>query len=235
MKTIVTWLWQGEREYTAAHVNSLARACALTLQEPLRFICIADRADGLAAPVEWMPTPAAAQAIAHLKNPEGGRFPSCFRRLWMFSEAARCLGERVLLVDIDTIPLKNFGHLWDAPGTFVGSRPRMAWGRADRVAGGLYLLTPGSHPEIWERFNGAGSIAAMRAAGFRGSDQAWISYCVGRTCAVWQEPCGVYSIRDFNNGQAPLPKDAALILFNGPMRHKPWNSPLPWVRAAWPV
>jgi len=41
-----------------------------------------------------------------------------------------------------------------------------------------------------------GSIDKARAAGYRGSDQAWISYCLTNTECHWPEPSGIYCAQD---------------------------------------
>lgn len=234
MISIVCWLWRGEdprRQFTAAHVNALHRMIRRHLSVPQRFICIADDTDGLDADIEAMETPPAAVELAQYRNPEGSRFPSCYRRLWTWSEEARCLGERVLLTDIDLVAVRDFAPLLERSEDFVGWRPRMKWGRIERVAGGMYLLRTGSRTDVWTRFRGAESIAEARKAGYRGSDQAWISYCLGPRAPVWPEGSGLYSIRDLADGARPLPPDARLVQFNGP--RKPWDSTLTWVREHW--
>ncbi len=172
--------------------------------------------------------PQAALDVAHIKSAEGGIMPSCYRRLWMFSDEARELGERVMLTDIDAVITGDITHLAERSESFVGWRPRMAWGNTARVAGGLYLLTTGSHPEVWTDF-GLGGIEAAKAAGFRGSDQAWISYKIGAKCAVWHDNDGVYALSDFRRGHLPLPRDARMVQFAG--WPKPWEAlHLGWVR-----
>jgi hypothetical protein len=230
--TVVVWLWHaGFRDYCAEHVNTLARVLRRNSSIPLRFVCVADNPDGLAQWVEWFPTPEAAVEVGKLRNPCGQRFPSCYRRLWMFSEDARQLGERLFLLDIDTLALREIAHLFAFDAPFVGWRPMATWGNQQRYGGGSYLLTPGTRPQVWNDFNGQPSIDEALAAGFRGSDQAWISYKLGPDEPIWPADAGIYSIRDISNGAKPLPEDACLVHFNGPQ--KPWNSALPWVAAHW--
>jgi hypothetical protein len=230
--SVVTWLWQeGFRDYGPQHVNSLARMIRARLRLPHRFVCVADDPSGFDAGVEYFPTPATALAVGRLRNPEGPRFPSCYRRLWMFSETARALGELLLLLDIDLLATNELAPLIDQPHDFVGWRPRMKWGNQARIGGGIYLLKAGTRTHVWNRFKGAESILEARRAGYRGSDQAWLSYCLAATEASWNDRAGIYSIRDLRNGRDPLPADARLVQFNGPQ--KPWNSPLPWVKDHW--
>lgn len=231
MKTVCCWLWGGNRDFRPDHVNTLARMVRRHLSEPHRFVCITDREDGFDAGIEVLRMPAAAEALGHLHTPEGGRFPSCYRRLWMFSDEARCLGERVLMIDIDLVVVGDLRPIFAMRQPFVGWRPFRDWGRPLRYGGGIYLLTPGSRTHVWDDFHGAASIAQARAAGFRGSDQAWISFKLGGDEPYWDRNSGIYSIRDMKGTEHQLPADARLVQFNGPT--KPWASPLAWVREHW--
>lgn len=235
MLSIVTWLWDepGSRKYLPEHVNVQQRMFARTLTVPHRFICVADDAKGFAPEVEVVRTPAVALEAGRLRSPEGPRFPSCYRRLWTFSEEARTVfGERVFLTDIDIVLTGDIAPLVERDEDFVGWRPIARWGkRNDRIGGGMYLLRTGSRARVWADFDGKKSIAVARAQGFRGSDQAWLSYCLSQE-PVFPHNCGLYSIRDLHDGRDPLPADARLIQFNGP-QHKPWNSRIEWVRQHW--
>lgn len=229
-KTIVCWLWSdGERSYLPEHVNVLHRMFRRHLPGGFRFVCITDDEGDFDAGIEVMPTPPAAKALANLRTPEGGRFPSCYRRLWLFSEEAKCLGDRVLLVDIDLLVVADASPLFAPNSDFVGWKPTQSWGHNNRrIGGGIYLLTPGTKTHVWTEFNGDRSIAEARRAGYRGSDQAWLSY------KLWGCPLfrpGIYSIRDLKNGAKPCPKDAILIQHNGTV--KPWTSRVKWVQEAW--
>lgn len=231
MKSVVCFLWAGNRDFRPVHVNVLARMVRRHLPEPHRFICITDETEGFDSGVEVMKTPAACAALAHLRTPEKLHFPSCHRRLWMFSEEAKCLGERVLLLDIDLVVVRDLRPIFDMPQEFVGWRPYRDWGAQLRFGGGIYLLTPGTRTKVWDDFKGAPSIAEARAAGFRGSDQAWISYKLGLDEAYWGREAGIYSIRDMKGTETKLPADARLVQMNGPT--KPWGSRLPWVVENW--
>jgi hypothetical protein len=238
MKTFLTYLWTGtglgDRPYAPAHVNALQRAVARHLSHPHRFVCVADSTEGFAPEVEVVLTPPAALAIGKHRSPEGGRFPSCYRRLWTFSaEAAAVLGEIVLLADIDMLVLGSIDHLFEFQPTadFVGWRPFRDWGRQLRFGGGIYRLRTGTRTSVWSNFTGAASIQRARAAGFRGSDQAWISYCLAGREPYYDRGSGIYSIRDLTAPAFLPPADARIVQFNGPQ--KPWSSTLPWVKRSY--
>lgn len=226
--SIVTWLWKGNRGYQPGHVAVLAAMFRRRLSLPHRFVCITDMDGDFGEGVDVMPMPQDAAWLGRFRTPEAGNFPSCYRRLWMFSDEARCLGDRVMLVDVDMVLTGSVDHLFDHDAPFVGWQPRKSWGHGDRLGGGMYLMTTGAHPEVFYEFEGESSITEARAAGFRGSDQAWISYKLCGDVDLWPHSAGVYSIRDIGNS---LPEDACLVQFNGPV--KPWQSGLRWVKQNW--
>ena len=201
------------------------------MSRPHRFVCVADSGDGFDSEVEVVMTPPEARAIGHLRTPEGGRFPSCYRRLWNFSEGAKALGDRLLCIDIDVVPTADWAPLFDRLEDFVGWRPYRDWGARLRFGGGVYLITPGTRAHVWTEFRGPESQNKARRAGFRGSDQAWISYMLGKSEPYYGRDAGIYSIRDMKGAEHDLPADARMVHFNGPT--KPWSSPLRWVKEHW--
>lgn len=228
---------QPAREFKAEHVVRLAALFKKHLTIPHRFICVTDdpEAGWTDKGVEWLQTPPGAEALAALRTPEGPKFPSCYRRLWAFSSEARALlGERILVTDIDAVPVGNLDHIFRRREPFVGWRPYRDWGKKLRIGGGIYLMDTGAHPEVYDEFvaDPHGAIRAAAAAGFRGSDQAWLSYKLAARVPLFSKADGLYSIRDFGHNGVP-PKDAKLIQCNGPAHCKPWSTPIPWLRTAW--
>lgn len=226
---------QAARSFKSEHVNRLAELVAHFLPIPHRFVCIADETEGFSDKVTVVKTPEKALEMSRLRSPEGNRFPSCYRRLWSQShEASKILSERVLLIDIDLLPVADWRPLVTRDEPFVGWRPYRDWGRRLRIGGGFYLFTPGAHPEVWDDFvkNPSHAIAGARNAGFRGSDQAWLSYKLADKVPIYPRTSGIYSIRDLGHDHA-LPKDARLVQFNGPQ--KPWSygGRAQWVAAFW--
>jgi hypothetical protein len=218
------------RLFLPAHVNIAQKMFARHLKEPHRFICIADTNEGLSSEVEFLKTPAAAAAVANLRSPEGPRFPSCYRRLWSFSDEARALGDRILVVDIDIVLTGDVAPLFQMPGDFVGWVPERAWGQQHRFGGGIYMLTPGTRTSIWDRFKGYESIREARTAGYRGSDQAWMSYTLSAKEPYWPRNSGIHSVRELG-ASLDLPKGARIVQFNG--HKKPWHYKQGWVADHW--
>ena len=71
-------------------------------------------------------------------------------------------------------------------------------------------------------------------AGFRGSDQAWINYCLGKDIPTWDKMDGVYSYRDhiMKSHRGQLPPNARVVIFHG--KPDPWDHAVsvrsPWVK-----
>lgn len=228
---------QNPRFFRPEHVVRLAQLFKRHLSVPHRFVCIADEVPSRGEGVYWVKTPAAALAAGNFRSPEGLRFPSCYRRLWAQSkDAAKVLSERVLLVDIDLIPVRGLDPIVQRDEIFVGWRPYRDWGKQKRIGGGIYLFTPGANSDVWEDFmaNPQRAIQAARISGFRGSDQAWLSYKLAHKVPVYGRDAGIYSIRDFGADHA-LPGDARLVQMNGPAHCKPWSyrGPAQWVAEHW--
>lgn len=244
MLSIVTFVWKGERDYGARHANDLKEMLDRYLRVPFGLTVIADDPNDRSYrdDICVVPLPDEAKPLAELRSPEGSRFPSSYRRLWLFSEAARWLGPRIILTDVDVVVTGDWSHLVQDPSDFVGWRPRMRWGGENRLAGGMWYLRTGTRTEVWKEFvkDPHAAIAKARAAGFRGSDQAWISYMLTDSAATWPAGAGIYSVRDFTRDPEEvipdIPADACVVHFNGNV--KPWMPEArvrhPWIDRFWP-
>lgn len=199
MISVVTYLWRGKREFRPAYVNALARMVRQHLPEKHRFICVTDFTEEFAPEVEVIPMPKAAMAMSQIVTPEREHFPSSYPRLWTFSrEARKVLGERVLLLDIDLVIIRDLRPLLKIDADFVGWNLRPPEGCPPRLGGGTWLHRPGTRTHVWEEFvaNPQFAINAARNAGYRGSDQAWMSYQL-KDEQRWPEPSGIYCAQDW--------------------------------------
>lgn len=233
--SIITWLWPPAPGYRSTFgptaVNALARAVRRHYERPHRFICVTDQRDGIDQDVEIVPP---WDDFAQLRSPHGGSNPACYRRLRGFHpDIAAAFGPRFVSLDLDMVAVADLAPLWDRPEPFVGLRDPF-WPR--QMNGSMWLLTAGARPQVWNDFNPASSPAIARAAGFKGSDQAWISYRLPRE-ATWTQADGVYSYRaDLQKVGGALPADARIVSFHG--NWDPWSKSiqtLPWVREHWGV
>lgn len=235
MISVVTFKWkpppQGYRStFTSAHVNILFAMVRRHYPKPFRFICVTDDAKGLKAGVEAVPL---WSDHAGLYSPIGKHQPSCYRRLKLFSaDAGATFGERIAMLDLDVVITGDLSPLFDRPEPFViwgDTHPRTFYN------GSFYVFSAGAVRELWDDFDPTTSPKRARAAGFFGSDQAWISYRLGAGRPTFGQADGIYSFRKhiYPSG-GKLPGDARLVVFHG--KFDPW-SPIPqrlaWVRSFW--
>lgn len=231
MLSVVCFKWRppaGYRStYRAETVNVLRRMVGRHYRAPHRFLCVTDDPVGLDPEVEVVPM---WSDFATVQSPHGGHNPSCYRRLRAFApDISDVLGPRFVAVDLDTVITGEITPLWDRPEAFV------IWGETNPQSwynGSMFLLTAGARPQVFTRFNPKTSPHQAKAAGRFGSDQGWISYCLGRGEATWTRADGVYSYRVH---LAPtgyqLPPTARMVMFHGHL--DPWSpaaQKLDWVR-----
>lgn len=223
--------WQPAEKYRSKFgpetVNTMRRMIARHYHQPHRFLCVTDQPDGIDPEVEIVP---AWNDFADLPSPSGGRNPSCYRRLRYFSpDVAPVLGSRIVSLDLDTVILDDVTPLFDRPEDFViwgDTNPRTFYN------GGLWLMTAGARAQVWTEFDPETSPQLARRAGHFGSDQGWISYCLGPNEAKWTTRDGVYSYRNAVRSMRRPPDGARLVSFHG--EYDPWDESVqkhsPWIR-----
>lgn len=230
----VTWMWKSKPGYRSTfgpvQVNTLYRMVARHYTAPFRFMCVTDQAEGIDPSVEVIP---AWNDFADLPSPSGGHNPSCYRRLRMFKrDIGQFFGPRFVSLDLDVVITGDLRPLVNRPEDFV------IWGDTNPSTfynGSLILMSAGARPQVWERFDPIASPKASKAAGHHGSDQGWISHCLGPKEAKWSKSDGVYSYRnDIERNGDRLPADARIVICHGP--RDPWGSHmqrLSWVKGAY--
>ncbi len=227
---MICWRWKPKPAYRSifapATVNTLKRMVRRHCQIPHRFLCITDDPVGLDADIEAVTLP---PDFASLPSPHGGNNPSCYRRLRMFSPDFKAIaGDRFVSLDLDCVITRDVTALWDRPEDFI------AWGDTSPRTlynGSMILMTAGARRKVWDDFKPKTSPQVALAAGYWGSDQGWISYCLGKGEAKWTVDDGVYSFRNHLSRVRDLPKNARMVIFHG--QHDPWSlvpQRLPWVR-----
>lgn len=232
--SVVTWKWKPADGYRSTFgpetVNILRRMVARHFPHPHRFICVTDDAAGIDPEVEIRP---AWNDFAGVPSPHGGRNPSCYRRLRLFHpDAAQWFGERFVSLDLDMVITGDLTPLWHRSEDIV------LWGDTNPLPGSHYngsmmLLRAGVRPQVWTDFDPRVSPQLSLRAKCHGSDQGWISYCLGPGEARWTKADGVYSYRNdlAPNGASRLPADAKLVVFHGHV--DPWEAQgqrIEWIR-----
>lgn len=220
MLTFVTWLWtqNGYRsQFSAEHVNTLAAMIHRNYPHPHQFKVVTDVRDGFDAGIEVVP---AWNDFADLVSPYGAHQPSCYRRLRAFHpEIGTVFGDRFVSMDLDTVIVGDLTPLFHRSEEFV------IWKEQDPRSfynGSMFLLTAGARATVWERFNPTTSPQEAKAAGRFGSDQGWLSHCLGRGEATWSQADGVYSYRvDIAPNGSVLPPDARIVHCHG--GQDPWG------------
>jgi hypothetical protein len=199
--------------------------------KPHRFICVTDDHIGISSDVEIVPL---WPDFADLPSPHGGRFPSCYRRLKTFSkEAENLLGKRLVQMDLDCVITGDMVPLVDRDEDFI------AWGDtgpghwSGNYNGSFIVHTAGTRSQIWDTFDPVTSPRLAHDARCLGSDQGWITYCLGKGReAMFRQADGVYSYRnDIQPKNGALPQNARVVFFHGKI--DPWSPEaqrLDWVR-----
>lgn len=144
-----------------------------------------------------------------------GDKPNCFRRLAMFRpDAADIFGERFVCMDLDCVIAANIDALFDRDDDFI-----MYKGTSfDRpYNGSLLMLRAGTRPQVYLDFTEENAIKSGQK--YVGSDQAWISYCLGPNEKTWSFEDGICWWHSQYNAQIDTKR---IMFFPGQM--KPWET-----------
>ncbi len=222
--SIVTFKWKPFKGYRSTFgpetVNVLKRMVDRHYPDPHRVICVTDEPDGIDADVEIVPL---WNDYADVPSPHGGKNPSCYRRLKAYApDIAAIFGPRFVMMDLDCVIVGDMRPVWNRPEDFV------IWGDTNpqpgsHYNGGMVLQSAGARKQVWERFDPKTSPRQSLTAKCWGSDQGWISYCLGPGEKKWTREDGVYSWRNHlqRNGYK-LPENARIVMFHGST--DPWSA-----------
>lgn len=231
MIEFVTFKWKPAPNYRSkfppSTVNTLLSMLRRNCADDVRLTCITDDAAGIDRDVRIVPL---WNDWAHLPSPHGAGYPSCYRRLKLFSDEARdIIGERFVCMDLDVVIVSDitpiFGGAWDFK----------IWGdtaKGTPYNGSLWELQAGTRSHVWKEFDPRESPKRSLALGYIGSDQGWLGAALGPNEPKWTTRDGVYSYRNHIQRQGYLlPSNARLVIFHGAV--DPWSSQaqrLSWVR-----
>lgn len=227
--TVVCFFWKSEnRKFTHEHVNILHRMIRRNESVRHRFVCVTDEAGEYDEGIEVFPMPDGAKKMAKHVTPDLGRFhcaPSCYRRLWLFSEDAKVLGDRVLQLDLDCVVLGDIAKLGKVDGDFVAACREV--GDKKPIPGFCYMVRSGVFPDVAKVSSSL--ITKVAAEGWRGSDQAIISYHLADRAIRWGNK-QVYMVSSQQAREHPH-KDAIVVAVTG-LLGKPYNEHvaenIPW-------
>lgn len=220
MLTVCCFRWKPVPGYRSTFgpetVNTLKKMVARHYPHPHRFVCITDDAAGIGKDIEIVPL---WPDHARVPSPLGAKRPSCYRRLKLFDPGiGKLLGDRIVAIDLDCVITADVTPLWQRP------EPIVLWGGTHQKTpynGSMLLLTAGARPQAWTTFSPANSPRLARNAGYYGSDQAWLSYCLGPNEARWTQADGVYSFRCDVEPKGICPTDARIVFLHG--NKDPWS------------
>jgi hypothetical protein len=229
----VTFLWneQPRARFAPWHVNVLHNGLRHFADFDFRFVCITDDKGQFSDGIETMRLPDSARELIRFPPPQGMKFPSCYRRLWLLSDEAACLGDRVIQNDLDMVWLGNPRPIIETAGDFVAYNPKYKWGRSPLLNGSMWMLNTGKHEWLWQKLkrDPVKTIEHAKIEGWMGSDQAILSCYLHDKCSMWNnKEMGIYAPEDARNWNYP-PKDARVAMFNGTV--KPWTHDKLWTRA----
>ncbi len=199
---------------------------------PYRFFCVTDDPSGLHPSV--IPVPLW-DDFSDLYPENGKAGLSCYRRLRVFSSDAKDIfGDRLVSIDLDVVLTGDMSPLWDQNIDFAMCG---AFTARSIYNGSMWMLKTGAREQVWRDFDPVNVARLCAESGLRGSDQAWISLCLGTGERRWTTEDGIYSYGThlYPNG-GDLPSNARLVSFNG--NKKPWHTGLrkkyDWIKNGWP-
>lgn len=211
MITVLCWYWRqpgGRTRYEPWHVNVWADMVRRNLSLPHRIACVTDTPEGLDRRIEIIEPPRDFELVRIPTWKE--HRPQCLRRLAMFSpDAGKKFGERFVCMDIDCViggPLDPLFTDHDFR-IFRGTAPSRPYN------GSMMMLRAGARPQVYTEFTPEGAVEAGRR--YVGSDQAWITHCLGPGEATWGPEDGVV----WHGGRKD--DDVRLLFFPG--SSKPWE------------
>lgn len=216
--TFVTWKWRGTdpaRTFPAEAANVLYAMLQRHYHAAFRLVCFTDDAAGLDSSIVALPLPETkADGLPAPSQGQSKRFPSCYRRLWLFSADATALGKRICQLDMDVIILDNITKLIQRKtADFVGwCDSKTSW---NKIAGGFWLLNTGTHTEVWDEFKPDVSPLMAHNKGFHGSDQAWLSYKLFPPEDAVTDKDGLVKLGNLGKGGQHPPSTVKIVFTSG--------------------
>lgn len=230
--TFITFLWNRQQSgLSPANVHALKKMIEIGYGAKHRFVCITDDPNGLECETYplW-------PDYSELKNLHDNSLVSCYRRLKLFSKWAEGeFGYRRINLDLDCVVTGDLRPLfikddpfvgWQVPGTFHDSV----------YQGSMWMINGSKFEYVWDEFNPEFSPKLTHAAGFGGTDQAWMSMVIGRR-AFWNNLDGVYNWKTDLVPRLGILPPSRIVFFPGE-NGKPWSKNTraqhPWIKEFYP-
>jgi hypothetical protein len=239
MLNVVLWKWDqpsNPRKYSADHVNVMCAMLRRNLSIPHRIVCVTDDAKWI---TECETAPLWSDCF-EVPNATGAHLPSCYRRLKLYDRATQKSlgidkGDRIMGLDLDSLITGDIRELVATQGEYVGWH-LMNWRNEMTFNGSLQMFTAGTLQDIWSDFDPATSPKAARDAGYKGSDQAWLTYkLITRPGAVGLRYPLVSSFPLQNAIQGEPVPETRIVFFHGSV--KPWDADAQsgprWINQYW--
>lgn len=178
--------------FSATYVNKLHSQVTKNVTLPHRFLCLTDDPTGVTAdcvPVSpWL--------------------PKWWGKLTVFQKAPYGLSGKLLFIDLDTIIVDNIDELLTYPSDLCMLQD---FTKPERYGSGIFLLSIGSHIEVWDKF----TPAVMEQPQYRlGGDQLWIQHQVAHTDTWPADWCVSYKL----HAKTAVPNNAKVVCFHGKPR-----------------
>lgn len=224
-----TYRWNPYFRYGEDHVRRLFASVDRNLSLPHENVLITDRPD-----IDYGANVRVVRLWDDYRHLPGWRGVGhgCWVRLKAFApEMAQIIGPRFVWMDLDCVITGNMDPLLARPELFV------AWKDvhpSTPYCGSMMMMDAGARAKVWTEFHADPERAMRLAKPFIGTDQAWISACLGPREATWGPADGVYNFRA-EVKQASLPRNARIVFFTG--KHDPSMPELqrqhPWIAEHW--
>ena len=142
------------------------------------------------------------------------------------------IGNRFVVLDLDAVITDDMTPLFLRNEEFVicqGTAPRTPYNSS------MILMTAGKRSQVWSEFDKQKIPEFIKQTKLVGTDQAWISACLGPNEATWGPNDGVLSFHNHVIKEDRLPANAKIVFFQGKYdpSHKNLQAKHPWIVKYW--